>query len=88
MAISTISMTLTLDTDRSFLTIAIAQLPNLSEGQTLLKFCAEHKEAICRAAIACGIETAQTICGEVEYVEFTPKRLLPLLLLNERLQPE
>ena len=88
MTVSKIDLSLTLDTDRSFLTIAIAQLPNLSEGQTLLKFCAEHKEAICRAAIACEIEMVQTTCGEVEYVPFTPKRLLPLLLLNERLLPE
>jgi len=88
MAIETISLSLTLDTDRSFLTIAIAQQPGLTEGQTLLKFCATYKNDICRAAIACGIETAQTICGAVEYVPFTPKRLLPLLVLNEKLQPE
>jgi|GEM_PF-1992548 len=88
MTVSKIDLSLTFDSDRSFLTIAIAQQPGLTEGQTLLAFCAEHKEAICRAAIACDIETAQTICGEVEYVPFTPKRLLPLLLLNERLLPE
>jgi len=86
--ISTINLTLTFDSETSFLTIAIPKQPELSEGQTLLAFCAEHTNAICRAAISADIETVQTICGAVEYNPFTPARLLPLRLLNEKLQPE
>jgi hypothetical protein len=88
MTISKIDLSLTFDSDRNFLTIAIPKQPELSEGATLLKFCAEHKDDICRAAIACGIETVHTTCGTVEYVPFTPARLLPLRMLNARLQPE
>ena len=72
--------------ESNLLTMSVSQLPGLTEGQTLLKFRAEHTDAICRAAIACEIEMVQTTCGSVEYVPFTPAKLLPLRMLNERLQ--
>jgi hypothetical protein len=86
MAIEKINLTLTFDTDRNFLTIAIAQQPNFSEGQSLLAFTGQYTEEICRAAIAFNIRTVQAVCGAIEYMPFEPAKVLPLLILNEKLQ--
>jgi hypothetical protein len=86
MSISKIDLSLTFDSDRNFLTIAIEQQPDLTEGQTLLKFTGDYAEEICKAAIACNIRTVQATCGAIEYIPFEPAKVLPLLILNERLQ--
>jgi hypothetical protein len=70
----------------SFLKMEVEKLPVLSEGQTLLKFTGDYVEEICRAAIACNIQTVQAVCGAIEYTSFEPAKVLPLLILNEKLQ--